>query len=169
MDPVTSFNSSHLVSCAPLTEPDCGHHVNGSNRLRLSGLALLVWSFILHAAADSGLSLHVGRGADQQAAEGFVSRGDAESRSAAPLQTHADRMRTLDVAVKVCVYSCLSAVVFIAQLHARVVRFAAMGAARPKCISGELRESCYSRTAWRAYRCCRRNPVRERSATAGTP
>lgn len=34
-------------------------------------------------------------------------------KKAHPLQTHADRMRTIEVAVKVCVYSCLVLVVFL--------------------------------------------------------
>jgi len=39
-----------------------------------------------------------------------------------PLQTHADRMRTIDVAVKVCIYSCLAIVAFL-SLNFSLVTF----------------------------------------------
>jgi hypothetical protein len=35
------------------------------------------------------------------------------SKKANPLQTHADRMRTIELAVKLCVYSCLASVAFL--------------------------------------------------------
>lgn len=47
------------------------------------------------------------------AATGLAVFGTLYGRKGHPLQTYEDRIRTIEVAVKVCVYSCLAAVVFL--------------------------------------------------------